>query len=67
MICRVGSIVRGEFDDGIIEVEAVEDVFGVTRSSYEVITDEPTDEDFNRIVLAAEPIKKHARYGSVIP
>lgn len=57
MICRVGSIVRGEFDDGIIEVEAVEDVFGMTRSSYEVIADEPTDEDFNRIVLTAEPIK----------
>ena len=57
MICRVGSIVRGEFDDGIIEVEAVEDVFGVTRSFYEVIAGEPTDEDFNRIVLTAEPIK----------
>lgn len=58
MVCRVGSIVRGEFDDGIIEVEAVEDIFGITKSSYEVIPDDTSPEDdLNRVVLTAEPIK----------
>lgn len=58
MVCRVGSIVRGEFDDGIIEVEAVEDIFGITKSSYEVIPDDTSpEEDLNRVVLTAEPIK----------
>lgn len=58
MVCRVGSIVRGEFDDGIIEVEAVEDVFGITKSSYESIVDDSSaEEDVNRVVLTAEPIK----------
>ena len=58
MVCRVGSIVRGEFDDGIIEVEAVEDIFGITKSSYEVVVDDTSEEeDVNRVVLTAEPIK----------
>lgn len=32
--CRVMSITRGEFDDGTIEIEAVEDVFGLPQQTY---------------------------------
>lgn len=32
--CRVMSITRGEFDDGTITIEAVEDVFGMPMQTY---------------------------------
>lgn len=32
--CRVMSITRGEFDDGTIDIEAVEDIFGMPKQTY---------------------------------
>lgn len=32
--CRVMSITRGEFDDGTIDIEAVEDIFGMPQQTY---------------------------------
>lgn len=32
--CRVISITRGEFDDGTIDIEAVEDIFGMPQQTY---------------------------------
>lgn len=40
MVCRVASIVKGEFDDGTIDIEAVEDVFGVSSSMFTNIDDD---------------------------
>jgi hypothetical protein len=34
MPCRVMNITRGEFDDGTITIEAVEDVFGMPKQTY---------------------------------
>lgn len=39
MVCRVASIVKGEFDDGTIDIEAVEDIFGVSSSMFAVTED----------------------------
>lgn len=39
MVCRVASIVKGEFDDGTIDIEAVEDIFGVSSSMFAVTDD----------------------------
>lgn len=40
MVCRVASIVKGEFDDGTIDIEAVEDIFGVSSSMFNVVDDD---------------------------
>lgn len=34
MPCRVMNITRGEFDDGTITIDAVEDVFGMPKQTY---------------------------------
>lgn len=39
MVCRVASIVKGEFDDGTIDIEAVEDIFGVSSSMFNAVDD----------------------------
>jgi hypothetical protein len=39
MVCRVASIVKGEFDDGTIDIEAVEDIFGVSSSMFAATED----------------------------
>ena len=57
MVCRVASIVRGEFDDGTIEIEAIEDVFGLSKSSYRV-TDNSADNEFlPQLPRAVKPIQ----------
>lgn len=43
LACRVLSVTRGTFDDGVITIEAVEDVFGMPQQSY--ITHQPIEYD----------------------
>lgn len=45
MVCRVASIVKGEFDDGTIDIEAVEDIFGVSSSMFMSIADDDVYKD----------------------
>lgn len=56
MVCRVASIVKGEFDDGTIDIEAVEDIFGVSSSMFAAMEDGEGYKD-PHVSLAPVPIK----------
>ena len=56
MVCRVASIVKGEFDDGTIDIEAVEDIFGVSSSMFAVTEDGGEYKD-PHIPLTPVPVK----------
>lgn len=57
MVCRVASIVKGEFDDGTIDIEAVEDVFGVSSSMFAVTEDGGEYKDLH-VPLTPIPVKE---------
>jgi hypothetical protein len=57
MVCRVASIVRGEFDDGVIEIEAMEDVFGLSKSSYTATDNNANSEFLPQLPRAVKPIQ----------
>lgn len=57
MVCRVASIVRGEFDDGTIEIEAMEDVFGLSKSSYTATDNSANNEFLPQLSRAVKPIQ----------
>lgn len=57
MVCRVASIVRGEFDDGTIEIEAMEDVFGLSKSSYTATDNNANSEFLPQLPRTVKPIQ----------
>nr|DAV34430.1 MAG TPA: tail protein [Caudoviricetes sp.] len=57
MVCRVASIVRGEFDDGSIEIEAMEDVFGLSKSSYTPTEDNTANDYLYQTPRTVKPIQ----------
>lgn len=57
MVCRVASIVKGEFDDGTIDIEAVEDIFGVSSSMFAATEDGGEYKD-PHIALSPAPVKE---------
>lgn len=57
MVCRVASIVRGEFDNGVIEIEAMEDVFGLSKSSYSLTEDNANTDYLYQPARTVEPIR----------
>lgn len=57
MVCRVASIVKGEFDDGTIDIEAVEDIFGVSSSMFVVAEDDSEYKDLHAR-LPPVPVKE---------
>lgn len=54
--CRVLSVTRGAFDDGVITIEAVEDVFGMPAQSY--VDTQPVQFDYNPTVTTPTEISE---------